>query len=176
MNLKIFICHLSLFESFVLSDRFRIIKSDIEVDNGDSPPFKPGSNVTLKCQASDTMEHCIWSHKSRGKYQKCTFEWTLTNGNTETKKCYPDDINKRTNFVGNYDQNECFIKLLNINTYDHGEWKCHIQEYVLGPFDSIAAGDAYATIDLRVDIPKRNGMIMITDIFTCLSFMLINTL
>ena len=83
MNLSTFICLLTLFESIVLGDRYRIVKSNIEVEDGGSPPFKPGSNVILKCQASDEMEHCIWSHKSRGKYQKCKFEWTLTHGNTD---------------------------------------------------------------------------------------------
>ena len=158
MVLRNVICIFALFGSPLLGDRFRIVHHSIEEDLGTSPPFKLGSNITLKCKASANMEYCKWYHKSRGS---CVFEWTTLNGNVETKKC-SSALNKRVKFIGD-DQN-CFMRLHDISPNDRGDWKCELQSYVLGPLDPLFATKVASTVELRIDIPDRKGIYLITHI------------
>ena len=150
MQFKYYIFLLSLFQSIIKGDKLRIIHKSIVDDLGSSPPYDPGSNITLKCQASEGMEKCKWYHKSRGY---CVFEWTFLDGKKETKKC-SDQLNNRIKFIG--DDKKCFMRLYNISTYDHGNWECHVQSYVPGPFDPFA-DKAKAVLDLKVDLSSRKG-------------------
>ena len=150
MHFKYCIFFVSLFQSITKGDKLRIVHKSIEDDLGSSPPYNPGINITLKCQASEGMEKCKWSHKSRGF---CIFEWTLLEGKKETKRC-SSQLDDRIRFVGN--DKKCFVKLYNISTYDHGEWECHVQSYVPGPFDSLA-DKAKTVVDLKVDLSSRKG-------------------
>ena len=116
-------------------------------------PIKQGSSVILKCQGSEAYEYCTWSH---GPY-KCKFEWkrhvTLLSG--DIKKTYCDNyFNRRLHFVGDYSKHQCSIKLTNSRVSDHGEWKCRLEEYVLGSGE----GDkATATFNLTIDPLERKG-------------------
>ena len=158
MVLRNVICLLALFGSPLLGDRFRIVYHSIEDDLGSSPPYKLGSNVTLKCKASDSLEKCKWYHKSRGS---CSFEWTMVNGEKETKQC-SSALNKRVKFIG--DKQNCSIRLHDISPNDRGEWKCTLQSYVFGPVDSFLSTTVARTVKLRIDIPDRKGIYLITDI------------
>ena len=142
---------MSFFESIVLGEQFSIVFKSIADDYGSTPPYKPGSNITLKCKASEGMEKCKWSHKSKSY---CLFEWTFLNGNKETERC-SKSLKNRVKFVGN-DEN-CFIRLQNISYHDHGEWKCEVQEYITGPLDGLLAETDTATLALEVDYPNRKG-------------------
>ena len=158
MAVRYVICILALFGSPLLGDRFRMVHQSIEEDLGSSPPYKLGSNITLKCKASDTLEYCKWSHKSRGF---CLFEWTTLNGNVETKQC-SSALNKRVKFIGD-DQN-CFIRLHDISSNDRGDWKCELQSYVLGPLDPLLSTTVAGTVELRIHIPDRKGIYLIIHI------------
>ena len=170
MVLRKVICLLAFFASPLLGDRFRIVQQSIEEDLGSSPPYKLGSNVTLKCKASDSLEKCKWYHKSRGS---CLFEWTVLNGNKETKKC-SSALNKRVKFIGN--DEDCSIRLHDISPNDRGEWKCELQSYVLGPLDSFLSTKVAGTVELRIDIPDRNGIYLFTYISLNYSFLIIRNL
>ena len=150
MHFKYYIFLVSLFQSITKGDKLRIVHKSIVDDLGSSPPYNPGIDITLKCQASEGLEKCKWSHKSAGY---CIFEWTFLEGKKETKKCSPQ-LNNRIKFIGN--DKKCFMKLYNISTYDHGEWECNVQEYVTGPFDALA-DKAKTTLDLKVDLSSRKG-------------------
>ena len=142
----------------VKADSFRILKHGISSENGKKSPFIEGTTVILECQGSDSMEKCNWYHKSGNKEYLCKFDWTRKNGKKETKTYCSRSLTDRIKFVGNYDENKCFVKLSNIGTTDDGEWKCYLQEYVWGSIlESILGGEDSAKLKLEIEKKENNG-------------------
>ena len=89
---------------------------------------KEGSSVTLFCAVDTYWEWCKFSHVAK----VCDYQWTRAAWNVTTLNC--DDFGPRVEFVGDYGQKECAIKLSNVGVEDAGRWTCQLEAYHAGRY------------------------------------------
>ena len=78
------------------------------------------------CQTDSAWEWCRWIHLDTF----CDFEWTSVSGGVEKIAC--DIPSHKIEFFGDYDRNECGIRLTSLAVGDRGNWQCEIEKYYLG--------------------------------------------
>ena len=84
--------------------------------------LKEGDSIVLKCVGNYKLDKCKFEHFDKF----CQFEF-LTNSTTATmiKSC-SEHFNGRVEFIGNYENNKCAIKIKYAEIQDGGDWSCQL--------------------------------------------------
>merc|ERR1712117_383429 len=98
-----------------------------------SPPTSPPSGsaevtagwpLELWCNVDDWWEWCTFTHLKSNKF--CDFQWKSGPNNVTVNQC---DFEGRYEYLGDYDNYKCGIRIYHTMTEDSGEWKCDLEEY-----------------------------------------------
>ena len=94
-----------------------------------------GTSAELWCQSDASWEWCRWIHHDRF----CDYEWMTSSpaiaiggggGGVERTSCdFPEG---KVELIGNYDNNECGIRINDLELTDRGLWLCEIEKYYIG--------------------------------------------
>ena len=109
---------LFVFSLAVVSNAFDIIEVKPE-----QVSVKEGDSVTLFCATDNYWEWCKFSHADK----ICDYEWKKAEWNVTVLNC--DDYADRAEFVADYDQYQCAMRLSKIGPEDAGKWSCEIESY-----------------------------------------------
>ena len=110
---------------FLLSGAFTITQTSISP----SPP-QVGNSVTLTCQSNSRYEYCDWWLGEWERDKVCKFEWKSRTNSVQRQTC--PTLYTRMRFVGEngeYKNNECKVKLSNVQLSDAGNWTCKMESY-----------------------------------------------
>ena len=102
-----------------------------------------GSTLILKCISTSNYDRCTWKHQK----DTCHFDWTRHHNTVKNPRC--DGYGDRLLFIGNYQTQECKIKLTKIKLSDSGNWTCEMRRNSDG---KSIEGD----IDIQVINPLHN--------------------
>ena len=111
-------CFLVLSLALVISNTFDLLEvrpKNISVKEGDS--------VTLFCSVDAYWEWCKFSHGGK----VCDYVWKKEQWNVTVLNC--EDFAGRAEFVADYDQYHCAMKLSNVQLEDAGDWSCELESY-----------------------------------------------
>ena len=88
-----------------------------------------GQSVTLTCKSSHRFEYCSWIAPNQ---QKCNFEWKMNLNQVIKKTC--SLYFREDDFVGNYRNQECSLRISRVTQADEGVWTCVMEKYLFGPW------------------------------------------
>ena len=88
-----------------------------------------GQSVTLTCKSSHRFEYCSWIAPNQ---QKCNFEWKMNLNQVIKKTC--SLYFREDDFVGNYRNQECSLRISSVTQADEGVWTCVMEKYLFGPW------------------------------------------
>ena len=83
--------------------------------------IKEGQNFDLWCNADDWWEWCTFTHIPTGKI--CDLQWKWEPKNVTANDC--DGFE----YLGDYDNYKCGIRLHDVRPADEGEWACELENY-----------------------------------------------
>ena len=112
------VTYLLVFSLTLVSNAFELTEVAVSVKEGDS--------FTLFCAVDDYWEWCKFSHADKF----CDYQWKKNVWNVTVLNC--DDYAGRAEFVADYDQYQCGMKLSNVGLEDAGKWSCEIESYRAG--------------------------------------------
>ena len=100
-----------------IREKFKIIeklpKTRLRVTEGDS--------IVLKCVGNYKLNKCKFEHFDK----ICQFEFHNSTTTTMMKSCM-EHFNGRVEFIGNYENNICAIKIRSAEIQDGGDWSCQL--------------------------------------------------
>ena len=110
------------------------LPSDQLTDNGFSLiSYEPSSGsaetqvgwpLELWCNVDDWWEWCSFTNLISNK--SCEFQWRYGPDNVTVNRC---DFEGRYEFLGDYNNYKCGIRIYNIGTADAGPWTCDLEEW-----------------------------------------------
>ena len=83
--------------------------------------MKEGDSIVLKCVGNYKLNSCKFQHFGK----LCQFELHNSTTTTMMKSC-TENFNGRIEFIGNYENNNCAIKIRSAEIQDGGEWSCQL--------------------------------------------------
>jgi len=89
-----------------------------------SAEVQEGWPLELWCNVDDWWEWCTFSHLSSNRY--CDFQWKSTPYNVTVNEC---DFEGRYEYLGDYDNYKCGIKIYHARIEDSGKWRCDLEQY-----------------------------------------------
>ena len=85
-----------------------------------------GTSSELWCRSDHPWEWCRWIHHDR----YCDYEWISGSRGVEKTSC--DFPAGKVELIGNYENNECGIRIKEVEFSDRGLWLCEIEKYYTG--------------------------------------------
>ena len=89
-----------------------------------SAEIQDGYPLELWCNVDDYWEWCTFSHMSSNKF--CDFQWKKDPYNVTVNEC---DFEGRYDYLGDYDNYKCGIRIYQARPEDSGEWRCDLEGY-----------------------------------------------
>jgi len=89
-----------------------------------SAEVQEGWPLVLWCNVDDWWEWCTFTHLSSHKF--CDFQWKRDPYNVTVNEC---NFEGRYEYLGDYDNYKCGIKIYNTRIEDAGEWRCDLEQY-----------------------------------------------
>jgi len=83
-----------------------------------------GWPLELWCNVDGCWEWCTFSHLSSNKF--CDFQWMSGPNNVTVNHC---DFERRYEYLGDYDNYKCGIRINHARIEDSGEWRCDLEQY-----------------------------------------------
>lgn len=115
----------------VVSKTFQV---DVEANNGfsivsntpssGSLEIEEGDPIDLWCNMDEFWEWCTFKHMTSNKL--CDFQWMTALDNVTVTEC---DFEGRYEYLGDYDDHKCGIRIKQATPGDSGEWRCDLEEY-----------------------------------------------
>ena len=115
------------------SDHFNIISYKPETG---STSVQQGQSLELWCNVDGYWEFCSFSHVPSGR--SCDFQWKHDTDNVTMTKCTP--FEGRFEYLGDYQNNKCGIRIHEVIFGDSGEWRCDMESYT---YSSGEKGNGY---------------------------------
>jgi len=108
-----------------------IVAFDLSDHSSETQVVSPGDSLELKCKTDTKWEYCTWRHigSNNTDLRECHVEWKWIKGGTSLQECH-EDLSGRASITGNYQNNECGLKILDTVAQDSGKWECEVEEYV----------------------------------------------
>jgi len=108
-----------------------IVAFDISGHSLETQVLSPGDSLELKCKTDTKWEYCTWRHigSKNSELRECHIEWKWVKGGTSLQKCH-EELTGRVSITGNYQNNECGLRILDTVPQDSGKWECEVENYV----------------------------------------------
>ena len=109
----------------ILNPRATLMRIKSYIPESGSTTIKAGKSVELWCNVDRYWEWCNFSHKTSAKF--CDFygkKTGLFQGNVTVNDC--SAFEGRFEYLGDYDDFKCGIRVHNITLEESGEWKCYL--------------------------------------------------
>merc|ERR1712038_348370 len=90
-----------------------------------STSVKEGGSLDLWCNADYYWEWCKFTSESSGRW--CELQWESAPDNVTVNNC--DDFLERFEYLGDYDNYKCGIRIHNVGPDEAGEWTCLLDDY-----------------------------------------------
>ena len=84
-----------------------------------------GDSLELWCNVDDWWEWCTFSHVPSGRV--CDFQWKSGPWNVTINDC--NDFDGMYDYLGDYNNHKCGIRIYNMNPDESGEWRCDLESY-----------------------------------------------
>ena len=94
----------------------------------ESTSVQQGHTLELWCNVDGYWEYCSFSHVPSGK--SCHFEWKSDANNVTVTNC--TSFEGRFEYLGEYENYKCGIRIQDFRFEDSGEWRCDIESYTWG--------------------------------------------
>ncbi len=108
-----------------------------------------GDDITLSCSSDNWWKWCTFKHAESGKV--CDFQWKFEPYNVTVLDC--DDFAGRFEFVGDYNNYNCAVKLTGMTGQEAGKWRCEMEEFWKGL--QRGAGDI-DTVEFEIEVEVPN--------------------
>ena len=90
-----------------------------------STSLKEGDSLDLWCNSDYYWEWCKFTSKSSGRW--CELQWESAPDNVTVNNC--DDFSGRFEYLGDYDNYRCGIRIHDVRPDESGEWTCRLDDY-----------------------------------------------
>jgi len=90
-----------------------------------SASVKEGGSLDLWCNADYYWEWCKFTSESSGRF--CELQWESAPDNVTINNC--DDFLERFEYLGDYDNYKCGIRIHDVRPDEAGEWTCLLDDY-----------------------------------------------
>ena len=104
------------------NDNFNIISHKSETS---TTSVQQGQALELWCNVDSYWEFCLFTHLPSGKL--CDFKWKKDPWNVTVSDC--NSFEGRSEYLGDYNNYECGIRIYNMSCQDSGEWRCDLRMY-----------------------------------------------
>ena len=90
-----------------------------------STDLEEGDSLDLWCNADDYWEWCKFTNKNSRRW--CELQWETEANNVTVNNC--DDFKERFEYLGDYDNYRCGLRIYDIHPDESGEWTCKLDDY-----------------------------------------------
>ena len=90
-----------------------------------STSLKEGDSLDLWCNADYYWEWCKFTSETSGRW--CELQWESAPDNVTVNNC--DDFLGRFEYLGDYDNYRCGIRIYDVRPDESGEWTCSLDDY-----------------------------------------------
>jgi len=87
--------------------------------------IEEGSSLDLWCNVDDYWEWCAFKHVPSKRF--CDLKWDWATKNVTVHDCA--DFEGRFEYLGDYDNYKCGIRLHNVRPDEAGKWTCELENY-----------------------------------------------